>query len=82
MALATVSYFLKDIFLKHSAHWIRAYALASQGSWVNAVVNGLFQVAFFAGYSIPELSGHMSDKYKSQWTVSFKGPSLLSATRR
>ncbi|KAJ9106034.1 hypothetical protein QFC20_004094 [Naganishia adeliensis] len=47
--------------------WRVGMAMAT-GSWVNALVNGLFQVAFFAGYSIPEISTHMSDKYRSLWT--------------
>ncbi|KAJ9110453.1 hypothetical protein QFC19_001579 [Naganishia cerealis] len=47
--------------------WRVGMAMAT-GSWINAAVNAAFQVAFFAGYSIPELSSHMSGKYKSLWT--------------
>lgn len=68
MAMATVSFPLAlHLTFTH-------LAALPQGSWVNALVNGLFQVAFFAGYSIPEISTHMSDKYRSLWTVS--SPSL------
>lgn len=58
-------------------------ALAT-GSWLNAVLNFGFQVAFFTQGSIPELSGYMSRRYGTQWNVSQKRswPSVFSAETR
>lgn len=53
------------------------YALATGSIW-NVALTAAAQIAGFAYYSIPEISGHMETKYSTEWKVSLNSSFLSS----